>query len=288
VNKLKYLSLVLFCILGVASVNAQESESPVVITLERTACFGTCPVYTITILEDGTVNYEGGDFVDVTGKQTSELTPETVQQMVAAFEKAGYFDWKEIYDTQSVTDLPTVNTSVTRDGVKHSITHYMGDNSAPLALTFLEQWIDEMAHTQLWTGVQADTSMISNGTDTALVTLQRTECFGKCPVYDVALFADGTVVYTGIANVDNIGVYTFKADAAAITGITQQAQAFKYFDWQDSYEERIKTDQATVTTSVRSEDQFKRITRYNGDPNAPIGLTWIEGSIDQLVTSLAG
>ncbi|MEO8606553.1 MAG: DUF6438 domain-containing protein [Chloroflexota bacterium] len=287
-NKLKYLPLLLLCILGAASVNAQDSASNVAITLERTACFGTCPVYTITILEDGTVNYEGQDFVDVTGKQTSELTPETVKQMVAAFEKAGYFDWKETYDTQIVTDLPTVMTSVTLDGKIHSISHYMGDYTAPLELTFLEQWVDEMANSQLWTGVEPDTSAISNGTDTPLVTLQRNQCFGNCPVYDVALFADGTVVYAGIANVNNIGVYTFQADAAAITGITQRAQAFKYFDWQDSYEERIMTDQATVTTSIRTEDQFKRIVRYNGDPNAPVGLTWIEGSIDQLITTLAG
>ena len=164
----------------------------------------------------------------------------------------------------------------------------MGDPSAPLALTFLEQWIDVMATTQLWTGVQADPSTISNGTDTPLITLQRDPCFGNCPVYNVALFEDGTVVYTGNANVDNIGVHTFMADPLAITAITQQAQAFKFFDWQDRYDQQVMTDQSYVTTSIRSGDQFKRILRYNGDPNAPIGLTWIESSIDQLVTTLAG
>ena len=122
------------------------------ITLERTACFRTCPIYTISIFEDGTVSYKGENFVQVTGEQTSEIAPETVKQMVELFKNSGYFDWKEAYDTQTVSDLSTVITSVTRDGKTHRIVRYTGDTTAPLALPFLEQWIDEMVNTQLWTG----------------------------------------------------------------------------------------------------------------------------------------
>jgi hypothetical protein len=82
--------------------------------LERTACYGTCPIYTVTILEDGTVIYEGENFVSVTGVQTSEIAPDTVASMIEAFEDAGYFDWDEAYNTQTVSDLSTVITSVTR------------------------------------------------------------------------------------------------------------------------------------------------------------------------------
>jgi hypothetical protein len=86
----------------------------------------------------------------------------------------------------------------------------MGDRTAPLALPFLENWIDEMANTALWTGVQPDISAISNGTDTPLITLQQGANFGTSPVYSVAAFEDGTVVYTGIANVDTLGVQVLK------------------------------------------------------------------------------
>ena len=90
---LKFISLLILFALGMASVNAQDSKSNVAITLERTACFGTCPVYTVNILEDGTVIYEGQDFVSVTGKQTAEIPAESVGLMVNAFENAGYFEW---------------------------------------------------------------------------------------------------------------------------------------------------------------------------------------------------
>jgi hypothetical protein len=286
-NKLKLTILVLISILGVASVNAQDKSS-VAITLERTACFGTCPIYTISIFDNGDVIYKGDKFVDVVGEQTSQIDPETVKAMVAAFEKPGYFDWKEAYDTQTVTDLPTIITSVTRNGQTHKITRYAGDSSAPLALPFLEQWIDTMTNSSLWTGKASDLTNVSNGTDTPLITLERGACFGFCPIYTVALFADGTIVKTGIANVKDLGVQILKVDATEINSVIQRAQALGYFDWQDSYDKQVMTDQVTVISSIRLDDQFKRVVRYNGDPNAPVGLTWIEDSIDQVVTNAAG
>ncbi|MBZ0292483.1 MAG: DUF6438 domain-containing protein [Anaerolineae bacterium] len=288
-NKLKYLGLFIILVLSVVSVNAQEdSQANAAITLERTACLGVCPVYTVTILEDGTVLYNGERFVDVEGEQTAEIDPETVALIVGAFERAGYFDWDEAYDTQSVSDLPTVITSVTREGETHRISHYLGDSSAPLALSFLEHWVDEMAGIQGYTGVQTDLTGISNGTDTPIITMQQTACFGLCPVYSVALYADGTTVYMGNANVSEIGVYVVENEPAVIESIAQRAQLSGYFTWQDRYDTIVITDQATITTSVRWEDQWKQIVRYAGDSSAPVGILWVEENIEQLVADLVG
>ena len=284
----KCLSLLTLLLFSITSANAQQAETGAVITLERTACRGVCPIYTMTIFEDGTVRYEGEDFVTVTGEQTTELEPETVQTMIAAFERAGYFDWDAAYTNQTVSDLPTVITSVTRNGETHRIERYVGDFSAPLALPFLEQWIDTMAKTVYWTGIQPDPAAISNGTDTPLITLEQTACFGSCPVYHVALFADGTGVFTGIANVDEIGVTVFEADPAVITNIAQLAQIFGYFEWQDNYDKIVKTDQVIVITAIHGEDDYKRIMRNAGDPTAPVGLLWVENMINQQVTDLIG
>jgi hypothetical protein len=287
-NKLKFISLLIIFVLGAAVVTAQDSEANIAITLERTPCFGGCPIYTVAIFDDGAVVYDGTRFVETTGEQTSEIDPETVALMVEAFANAGYFEWDEAYDTRTVTDVPSVITSVTRDGETHRILRYTGDTSAPLALPYLERWIDEMANTQLWTGVEPPLYVMPDGTNTPIITLQRDACFGFCPVYSVALFENGTIIYTGVANVDTLGVQIFETDAVAITSIAQRAQSFGYFDWQERYDLQVMTDQATVTTSIQWEDQYKRIVRYNGDPNAPVGLVWIEDIIDQTVADLIG
>ena len=282
-NRIRRLSLLLM-VFSIA-VAAQDSSNDVVITLERTPCFGTCPVYTISIFEDGTVTYEGERNVTVTGSQTSEIPPETVAAMVAAFVEAGYFDWDEAYDTQTVSDLPTVITSVMFDGTLHRIARYAGDSAAPLALRFLEQWIDVMTNSFMWTGIRPDVADISSGMDTPLLTLQRGDSFGVSPVYNIAAYEDGTVVHMGIAHVDALGVQVSQVDPDVVAGIAQVAHVSGYFEWQDSYHERLLTDQATIISSIRWEEQVKRISRYAGDPNAPIGLVWIEASITRLVTA---
>ena len=287
-SQFKYLGLLVVLIWSAIAIQAQDSSADVAITLERTACFGTCPVYTVTILEDGTVNYVGANFVEVMGEQTSQIEPEVVEQMVAEFEAVGYFDWDTAYNTQTVTDLPTIITSVTRDGETHQVTRYAGDSNAPIALPFLEQWIDIMVNTQLWTGVQPDVSAITHGGDTPLVTLQQEPCFGFCPVFNVALFEDGTIVFMGIANVEDMGVTVQETDALSVTSIAQLAQAFGYFNWDDAYQEQFMTDQITVITSVRWEDNYKRIIRYDGDMNAPVGLVRVENMIKELVSPLVG
>lgn len=54
-----------------------EGPGPtLVVSLERTACFGACPQYSVSLYRDGIVAYEGVRFVKVRGKRMARLTPE--------------------------------------------------------------------------------------------------------------------------------------------------------------------------------------------------------------------
>jgi len=257
-------------------------ERQVALTLERTACFGSCPVYTVTIYTDGTVEYNGTQFVDVKGAQTTTIDPATVQQLIAGFEAAGYFDWKDRYMDMHVTDQAYITTSVTRDGVTKKIERYVGDSSAPLALPYLENWIDLAAQTNQWTGANVTPTYVMNMTS-PVITLERTACNGVCPIYGLSIYADGTVVYVGIEHVAVTGVQVGKIDASAVEMLVREATASGYFDWNDTYSKVVITDQPSVITSITSEEGYKQITRYDGDPNAPIGLVRFEDRIDRAV-----
>ncbi|MFN8380258.1 MAG: DUF6438 domain-containing protein [Anaerolineae bacterium] len=283
-KRIQLIGIGLALLLGAMAVSAQGTGAQVALTLERTACFGSCPIYSVTIYDDGTVVYQGERFVDVLGEQTSQIDPALVEQTVQMFADAGYFDWDDSYNEMLVTDLPSVITSAMRDGETHRIERYEGDSNAPFLLPFLENWLDLIANTAQWTGVQPDPVRVVFGNDGPVATLQRDPCFGFCPVYNVAIFADGTIVYTGIANVERMGVHLLQSDPMAVDSVVQRAVATGYFDWQDAYDQMTITDQSTVITSIRTDEAFKQITRYEGDANAPIGLTWVEDSIDQLVT----
>ena len=145
-----------------ASQNAtsQNATSPshtnAVITLERTACFGTCPVYQLTIYGDGKVVYEGKAFVTVTGRHTAQISPEQVQQLVKAFETANFFSLENQY-VVGATDLPGAWTSISSSGQSKRVWRYGSIdnpelNNAPRSLTELETQIDKIVNSQQWIG----------------------------------------------------------------------------------------------------------------------------------------
>lgn len=49
-----------------------------------------------------------------------------------------------------------------------------------------------------------------------LIYLSRGYCFGKCPVDEVAIYKNGTVIYNGKDNVENNGLYETTFDEAII------------------------------------------------------------------------
>ena len=150
------LSIVFLALVGVpisgctsAQSNASNNQD-VVITLERTACFGTCPVYSLTIRGDGTVVYDGKEFVEVKGTTETTISQDQVDQLISEFEKVDYFSLNDNYTERTITDAPTVITSIRLNGKIKTIKHYHGDLSAPEKLAELEDRIDEIVNSDQW------------------------------------------------------------------------------------------------------------------------------------------
>ena len=158
VNVTGRASLIVAAALGCAGgAAAQTAAAPgaVIVRLERTSCFGECPVYSVTIDAQGNVVYEGAQFVRVQGRQTDRIPAARVAAILAAAERIGFFDLRDQYrsirnpdgTTSSVTDLPTTIVTITRDGTPKRVEDYIG---APEGLKQLEREIDEAARTTRW------------------------------------------------------------------------------------------------------------------------------------------
>jgi hypothetical protein len=135
-----------------SSVPQAPSGSSVMLSLERTACYGRCPIYTVTVLRDGTVKWEGKQFVKVTGKATAKLPATALTALAEAFKRADYFALADKYDSYDVTDHPSAITSYADGGKTKTIHHYHGDRSAPEKLSELESKVDELVGTNRWIG----------------------------------------------------------------------------------------------------------------------------------------
>src|SRR3954469_345953 len=90
-----------------SSVPKQAAGSALTVSLERTACYGRCPIYKVTVLRDGTVEWQGEQFVKTRGKATAKLSPATMAQLAEAFKAADFFALHDKYDNREMTDQPS-------------------------------------------------------------------------------------------------------------------------------------------------------------------------------------
>ena len=153
---------------GVTRQTAGQALPPFqTVTIEHAGCYGTCPVYRLTIYGDGFVVYEGFAHVGVVGLKTAQLSLEQVRQIDAAFAQADYFALRDVYRSEAdgcpstATDLETVFTSVKSGDRFKRIEHFHGClvagarlgsslASFPAELSQLEEQIDQIANSAQW------------------------------------------------------------------------------------------------------------------------------------------
>lgn len=175
--------------LATAPALAQEPELPpdALIRLQRTSCFGPCPVYTITIDARGTVTYEGERFVRVVGRRTAQIDRAVVAELLSRVERIRFFEMRDAYrvienpdgTVGTATDLPTKFVSVTVHGRTKKVEDYL---AAPDALADFEREIDAAAGTKRWVFLDDDaleeltrSGWVASGEDGAALLKQAIE-----------------------------------------------------------------------------------------------------------------
>lgn len=118
----------------------------------------------------------------------------------------------------------------------------------------------------------------------AVISLERTPCFGYCPTYKLTITGSGKVTYEGYDFVNVKGTQTAQISSAAVQQLLTQIHQIHYFDLADRYEGG-PTDFPSALISVTIGDRQKQIYHYMGSPNAPQALTHLENQIDAIVNS---
>lgn len=145
------LTCVLLVEFGVNLSRSGDAESPVPtvrITLQRTACYGTCPVYSVELRDDGTVIFRGERFVQSIGEHVTRIDPEQVRQLVEEFYRANFLALEDAYDSD-VTDSPTTILSLAIGNEEKRVVDHI---SGPPELKLLQDRVDAVAQTSQWIG----------------------------------------------------------------------------------------------------------------------------------------
>jgi hypothetical protein len=159
------LTLLALSIFGCQSAPAAKKDAPVVsaadpvkagevlLSLERGACYGRCPIYRVEVLADGLVRFKGERNVRVTEPVEAKLDAAALGALTSRLEQSGFSSWS---DFTAVTETDQATVVITFKG--KTVRHYLGDGKAPEALTLLERDLDALIGTARWvTGAGADT-----------------------------------------------------------------------------------------------------------------------------------
>ena len=125
------------------------------VALERTACYGPCPVYRFTLYSDGRYVWEGRAHVSVKGIARGSMGAKAYTTATQLLRDARYQEFTGSLDCETwATDNPTVEIVVTDASGQQTITHYRGCRGFPRQedLTRLEDNLDKVFRTRRFTG----------------------------------------------------------------------------------------------------------------------------------------
>jgi len=108
--------------------------------------------------------------------------------------------------------------------------------------------------------------------------LQRTSCFGNCPVYTTVVFADGTGIHFAKHHKTPEGTFSFKLSEKDLKLLLDKAASIGYFALNDAYKKPV-SDFPTTYTYVNNGKQRKQIENYRG---APEKLKEFEKLVDEV------
>jgi hypothetical protein len=140
---LMFLTGTIHCTHPRKSIAAENRQ--MAIQLERTGCLGPCPVYTLTLYRDHSLEFNGRSHTLVSGLQRDTLSADAFEQLVEDFRKSGFGQLDSIYD-QPVTDAPFTHLTF-QDGRMKKVS-VRGD--APDVFTELVSQMESLAEEAGW------------------------------------------------------------------------------------------------------------------------------------------
>jgi len=116
------------------------------VTMDKGSCFGSCPVYSLNINNEGYVIYEGERFTDKMGKHGMKLAPQKFKSIAKAFADADLASYADNYPS-SIADLPSTTIAYFNNTISKRIT---GKEERPQKVKDLQSMLEDVAQMEGW------------------------------------------------------------------------------------------------------------------------------------------
>lgn len=115
-----------------------------------------------------------------------------------------------------------------------------------------------------------------------ILSMERTPCFGDCPVYEMQLYSNGLLLYNGKRYTEKSGCHYLKVSKEKISELTAYILNAGFFELQNKYpvSGRPPSDLPGCTIYFKNESREKTIEEHGWE--TPSSLTDIEKKVDSL------
>lgn len=118
-----------------------EQKAPQLLaSIERTACYGQCPMYKATFMDNGELIYVGKRFVEKIGTYKALLSEKEVIDIKSKIVEYKYFELDSLYPTP-ISDFPSCWTEVQLNGKRKRV---INRRNPPENLKSFEKFLDSL------------------------------------------------------------------------------------------------------------------------------------------------
>ena len=131
-----------------------EDKLVLIFEFKKTACFGTCPSFSVMLFSNGRIFYRGESNVEKIGYFGSTVNSSFIYTLFQEAEKIDFFNLSENYPTDKVElpDLPKTITYLKNGEKEHRI---VDAYYAPLSLQEFEKYLQQKINDLYWTKIES-------------------------------------------------------------------------------------------------------------------------------------
>lgn len=128
-----------------SQINHNFKDSDLIVSLERTPCFGKCPIYLISVDQNGVVRYDAKKFCDTTGVFCFKLNKSEFKMLKNMVNDVNFSSISEKYPENTVVpvDLPSIRLNLVQKNLQKQVLLQGGAiESAPQILKKIVEKVD--------------------------------------------------------------------------------------------------------------------------------------------------
>ncbi|WP_244502189.1 ankyrin repeat domain-containing protein [Terriglobus roseus] len=210
-----------------------KPDSQIILSLQRTVCYGSCPEYTVILSNTG-VTFEGGRWSAEDGTHHAPLEQDALRAVAKHMLDAGWFGLKDSYHG-NWTDNPAQTITLSIDGKTKKVVDYVGtDAGMPDFVRDAEFEVDHLAGSDRWVKAASGLAMLL-----------------QAEGYDFKTYAAQSLLRSAASNGDASSVRELLAAGVARDTLAKPLQQIQ--TWGESW----SGYDGLLTTAVRHPDVLK-------------------------------